>query len=180
MYDSAMFYADKESDILDKLGLEPEGYSLLTAHRAENTNFQDRLTNIFTALGDSGEKMLLPMHPRLKSYLEKYDLALPGNIQVTDPVSYVDMIQLEKHSKRIVTDSGGVQKEAYFFKRPCVTLRDETEWVETVDSGWNKVVGADPDAIRAALADTSIPEQCPAHYGDGKSGDRITDLILAY
>lgn len=143
MYDSVLFYGSKPADTLERLGLESGSFCLLTCHRPENTNYPERLRSIFSALGECGKSLVLPAHPRLQSYLDTYQISLPPNIRMIPPASYMDMIQLEKHSEMIITDSGGVQKEAYFFEKPCVTLRDQTEWVETVEAGWNQVVGAD-------------------------------------
>ncbi|MCB0836907.1 MAG: UDP-N-acetylglucosamine 2-epimerase (non-hydrolyzing) [Bacteroidetes bacterium] len=177
MYDSVLFYAQKASNILDQLKLQTENYALVTVHRAENTDDPVRLKAIFSALGKSGLPCVLPAHPRLKSYLDKYGIQPAANLSLVDPVSYLDMIQLEKNAKMIITDSGGVQKEAYFFHRPCITMRDETEWVETVSAGWNKIVGADEKAIIEAITRFTPPDSHPDFYGEGNAGEKIAEVI---
>ena len=134
--------ADK-SKILEKLNLKSKEYILATVHRAENTDSEDNLKSIFEAFVECGEKIVLPLHPRTKQFLEKYALQNiiknAKNIIFTEPLGYLDFQKLELHAKKIATDSGGVQKEAYFLKIPCITLRKSTEWVETAKDGWMDV-----------------------------------------
>lgn len=165
MYDAVLLYselAQQKTDILPRLGLAPGGYALATVHRAENTDDPERLHAIFTGLANiarGGLPVIVPLHPRTRRSLSfAPSTPYPSNsrLRLIDPVSYLDMLILEKNAKVILTDSGGVQKEAFFFQVPCVTLREETEWVETVEAGWNTLVGCDPNRIvRAAL--TSSP-----------------------
>jgi UDP-GlcNAc3NAcA epimerase len=158
MYDSVLHnaaLAKKRSDILRRFGLKAGDYALVTVHRAENTDDPERLGSIFKALGfiaREGLKVVAPLHPRTRKKLGASGLVL-DDLDVCEPVSYLDMLMLEMNAKVIVTDSGGVQKDAYWFGVPCVTARDETEWVETVESGLNRVVGCDGDAIVGAVRD---------------------------
>lgn len=142
MYDAALFYgakAEKESGILERLR---QGYILATVHRAENTDDPARLRAIFGGLlrVAADIPVVLPVHPRTRSALERENLLreVQRHLRLIDPVGYLDMVMLERHARLIATDSGGVQKEAFFYRVPCVTLRDETEWVELVDLGWNR------------------------------------------
>ena len=179
MYDAALVFGDiaeRESNILRDLGLSPKGYLLATVHRAENTDDPARLKSILTAFNSLPLPVILPVHPRTKGKIAELTLNNPQsefrNPHCIDPVSFLDMVQLEKHARCILTDSGGVQMEAYFHGVPCVTLRDETEWVETVEAGWNQIVGADAKKIIAAIgcanAGTTIAE-----YGQGRSSEQV-------
>ena len=184
MQDAARFFggrAEKSSVILKKLGLKPGKYILATIHRAENTDDTKRLTSIFMAFETAAEKIpvLLPLHPRTKGRLKKLGLA-PRKIRIIDPVGYLDMIMLEKNAALIATDSGGVHKEAFFYKVPCVTLRDETEWVELVKLGWNRLAKpgntkAVAKTILSALGSKGKPAVYP--YGRGNASKRIAALL---
>jgi UDP-GlcNAc3NAcA epimerase len=184
MYDAVLYntaIALQKSNILKNLDIAPKEYVLCTIHRAENTDDKNRLTSIFNALIDSDLKIILPLHPRTKKYLKEYNLLnekAEKNIKIIDPVGPLDMIALEKGAKLIITDSGGVQKEAYFMEVPCVTLRDETEWVETVESGNNAIVGADYDKIRKALKDSrEFNKISKEYFGDGMAAKKIRELL---
>lgn len=169
--------AEKKSTILADLGIAARDYVLVTLHRKENTDNAGRLSSILTGLARSQSTVLLPLHPRTKRRVSDLGLSLPPNIQVIDPVGYLDMMVLEASASRIATDSGGVQKEAYFHGVPCITLRDETEWTELVDCGANQLVGADAERIGAALAaELSMPPQLPL-YGAGDAAQRIALAI---
>jgi len=193
MYDSILFYskiAEKKSTLLEDLGLcNPQSaighrqYFLATLHRAENTDDPQRLRSILKALDEIGGNTLviLPLHPRTKKMMKVYHL-LPRfkNIKFIEPVSYLDMLKLEKNAKAILTDSGGIQKEAYWFGVPCFTLREETEWVETIEQGWNTLVGTEEKKIVEAvrqLIGKSLPERRPGIFGDGKAGGTILRLL---
>ena len=185
MYDVSLFVADraqKASSVLHDLDLEPRGYVLATCHRAENTDDRSRLTGVLTALGEIArdQPVVLPLHPRTKKQVSEFGLAgLLQGITVTEPLSFFDMVALEVSAACIATDSGGVQKEAFFYQVPCVTMRDETEWVETVESGWNQVVGADSERIVAAIRQPgSRSGTQPQPYGDGRASGRILELLL--
>jgi len=182
MYDSALYYsklAKKRSTTLDSLDLHPKRYFLATIHRPQNTDSPDNLRNIIEALNELPMPTILPLHPRTKRMMIRNNIsANPSFCHLIPPVSYLDMLTLERNARAILTDSGGVQKEAYFFKIPCITLRNETEWVETVESGWNVLVGADKEKIVAAVQrGASSSSTHKNFYGDGKSSDKIAGII---
>lgn len=188
MYDVALHYkaqAAAQSDVLSRLGVEPQGFVLSTCHRAENTDDPVRLRDILTALSEvSGAlPVVLPLHPRTRKIISDRDLAhLLEGLILTDPLPFLDMVALEQAAALIVTDSGGVQKEAFFYGVPCVTMRDETEWVETVDLGWNVIAGAGREAIvHAARAFLAHPPQKThdAPYGQGHAAIRIVETLAA-
>ena len=183
MADALQFAAAKasaQSDILTRLGLHPRGYLLATVHRAENTDDPKRLSNIMSALSELAERepVILPLHPRTKKILDASHLT-PNSSLLTllDPVGYFDIIALEQSARLILTDSGGMQKEAYWLGVPCVTLRDETEWVETVASGWNVLTGADRDRIARAVRTHQPPAAHPPLYGEGRAAQKIIDVM---
>ncbi len=190
MYDASLFYSKKcesVSTVLADLGLGKNEYILATVHRAENTDDPRRLDNIFAALNEIGKErtVVLPLHPRTRKALEACGDGRDyfTHITVTEPVGYLDMVMLEKDAALVVTDSGGVQKEAYFFRKPCVTLRDETEWVELVESGWNTLASPEDragvvTAIRAGLDGT--PDKAPEFYGNGKSAGVIVERLCEF
>lgn len=183
MFDAVLHFlelAKEKSTILQKLKIEKENFCLCTIHRAENTNDPKRLKNILQGLSDSGLQIVLPLHPRTVKYIQEYKLEFGKNITVIEPVGYLDMLLLEKNASKIITDSGGVQKEAYFFNRPCITMRDETEWVETVQTGWNKLVGSDPEKISEAILNFNPKGRTELLFGDGKSAQKIAEQILNY
>jgi UDP-GlcNAc3NAcA epimerase len=189
MYDAALYYAaqaEAGSDVLRRLSLSPRGYLLATAHRAENTDEEARLRAIFRGLQAVAQTLpvVVPLHPRTRAALERCGAAeeLTAGLQVTEPLGYLDMIMLEKQARLIATDSGGVQKEAYFFRVPCVTMREETEWVELVETGWNRLASpTSPEVIRAALEEAADTEgEAVELYGQGDAGRRIVREILAY
>lgn len=183
MYDAALQYltlAERKSRILERLGLEPKSYVLATVHRAENTDDPERLQGIFSgleAIARAGLPVILPLHPRTRKQVEALGLS-PEGVRVLEPVSYLDMLLLEKNAKVILTDSGGVQKEAFFFRVPCATLREETEWVETVEAGWNTLVGCDPEKIAQAALNARLGEGLAWPYGDGWAAERIVSLVV--
>jgi len=182
MADALQFAATKasaQSDILNRLGLQPQGYLLATVHRAENTDDPKRLSNIMAALAELAERepVILPLHPRTRKILEATLLLHltpnASHLTLLDPLGYFDIIALEKSARMLLTDSGGMQKEAYWLKVPCITLRDETEWVETVASGWNVLTGADRDRIITAVHSFKPPADHPPLYGDGQAAEKI-------
>jgi UDP-GlcNAc3NAcA epimerase len=168
--------AERTCRILDDLGLKRGGYALLTIHRAENTDQPDRLRSILAGVASSGIPTIFPVHPRTRGVL---DAGVPENIRVIDPVGYLEMLQLEANADVIVTDSGGVQKEAYFAGRPCVTARDSTEWTETVEAGWNVLVGSDSAAIAAAMRTFRPATERPPVFGDGHAAERVVEVLWA-
>ena len=158
----------------------PEDFYLLTLHRAENTDDPARLKAIIDALnGLKGQFGVFSIHPRTRKMLSAQGLVLAPHIRAIEPVGYLEMLALESRCRFIVTDSGGMQKEAFFFAKPCITLRDRTEWIETVQSGWNTLTGADPEKIRHAFESVRLPTERPGFYGDGETGSRILSILLA-
>jgi UDP-N-acetylglucosamine 2-epimerase len=183
MYDAALENANKAeetSQILDQLDLRPGEYFLVTVHRASNTDDSENLSRILTALRKLNLTVVFPIHPRTRLALEELEPELrqdPAPVRFIDPVSYLDMLALEKNASRILTDSGGVQKEAYFFEVPCITLREETEWVETLQGGWNTLVGTDPEAIGQAV-EAVLPQVSQRKvFGNGNAAGRMADLL---
>ncbi len=181
MYDGILHFSDiaaQKSSILEELSLEDGKFMLCTIHRAENTNDPKRLKGIVDGLNNSGASIVLPLHPRTQNYLNDYKLSLSENIRVIDPVGYLDMVRLESTCSKIVTDSGGVQKEAFFLGKPCITMRDETEWVETVNNGWNTLVGANSQLIQAAIQDFNPTKDRLNYFGNGTATHQMVALIL--
>ena len=187
MYDASLYYgvkADRESHILEDLQLKPGGYVLSTIHRAENTDNSCRFRTIVEGLALVAEEIpvVVPLHPRTRDVLRRTGLdETSGLLTIIEPVGYLDMVMLERHSRLIVTDSGGVQKEAFFHNVPCVTLRDETEWIELVELGWNRVVPPTSpsvivEGVQAMLDHSGEPA---AVYGDGDAARKITNVIQA-
>lgn len=183
MYDAAVAFDGLivgRDGVLPRLELGESEFFLATVHRAENTDNRERLKGILEGLADLSEvaPVVLPLHPRTRKCVSQHGLEEPlSKLRVIEPISFLEMVELEKAARCILTDSGGVQKEAYFHKVPCYTLRDETEWVETVEAGWNRIVGADRTAIQEAAhaetPDTTIPD-----YGDGTTSEKILDVLL--
>lgn len=179
MYDASLFYKEKarKPQLPAELDIKGDDFVLCTIHRAENTDDPQRLKNIFQGLGDSGEVIILPLHPRTRAKITDYGIPIPENVWVIDPVGYLEMVWLEANCRLVATDSGGVQKEAYFFGKPCVTMRDETEWVELVEAGWNRLVGADARAIVEAITESTTGESNQALYGNGHTGDDVVACL---
>jgi len=180
MYDAWRYAAQQAGNtamILNTYALEPERYLLATIHRAENTNDESRLRAILTAFEWLNEPVVWPLHPRTRKTLNRLGYAPPPHVRLIEPVGYFEMITLERSARMILTDSGGIQKEAYWASVPCVTLRDETEWVETVAAGWNVVVGADTQRIINAVQSFIRPAHRPPLYGDGQTAAKIVDAL---
>jgi UDP-N-acetylglucosamine 2-epimerase len=167
------------STILERLDLTEQGYLLATLHRAENTDDLVRLRQILSAFNMVEETIVLPLHPRTRGAFARLNgsLALTANLHVIDPVGYLDLVRLLQSARMILTDSGGLQKEAFWLGVPCVTLRDETEWVETVREGWNILAGAQTDAIVDAVHSFQPPLTRPALYGNGTSAAQISHVL---
>jgi UDP-N-acetylglucosamine 2-epimerase (non-hydrolysing)/UDP-GlcNAc3NAcA epimerase len=172
--------AEERSRILDELGLDEGSYLVVTAHRAGNVDRPERLEALVALLEALPAPVILPMHPRTRERLEAAGLMdrLDG-IKVVPPLGYLDFMKLARHARAVLTDSGGVQKEAYLLGVPCVTLRDTTEWVETVEAGWNTLVDLDPAAALAAL-DRPPPADRPELYGGGHAAERVCEVLAAY
>ena len=179
MYDAAMFYKERARKPVLKNGLvlNPNEFVLCTIHRAENTDSHERMNGIMKGLEDSGLKIILPLHPRTRKKIDEIGLKIPANVYAIDPVGYLEMVWLEANCRAVATDSGGVQKEAYFHGKPCVTLRDETEWVELIEVGANCVVGADPELIANQLSASQYSEYTEGLYGNASSGLEIARII---
>lgn len=170
--------ARERSKILEKYSLTPGKYLILTVHRPSNTDNPDHMEHIIGAIGDCGLPTIFPVHPRTKKYLISFGLwdRMPGNIIPCDPLGYLDMLAAMGSAGKILTDSGGVQKEAYLLSVPCITLRENTEWVETVEAGWNVLVGADREKIGAMVREFLPSGGHPDLFGSGASG-KITEVI---
>lgn len=189
MYDVALFYrerAQKNSNIIGHLGLTNKSFALATCHRAENTDDPLKLASILKAFSEIAKdlSLILPLHPRTKKLIAENHLSsLLDSIIITEPLSFLDMVALEQCAKMILTDSGGVQKEAFFYNTPCITLRDETEWVETVSLGWNQLVGANTKAIIQAVEKINMgtnPMVQQSPYGNGDASQKICQHLLKY
>jgi len=182
MYDGALFYshiAIKPKNVTDCI----DSFILCTIHRAENTDDPHKLNNIFMALGEISKKVhiILPLHPRTKKLIKKYNIDLPNKITIIDPVGYLEMVWLIRNSELIMTDSGGLQKEAFFFEKPCITLRDETEWSELVENHFNVLVGADYNKIMSTYNKfTFNSDFSQKFYGDGNASKKICDSLMHF
>lgn len=187
MYDVALFYRDRareQSRIIQTLNLKTCGFALATCHRAENTDDAQRLEGILRALANISDVLpvVFPVHPRTKKLIENYGYSqLLDRLIVTEPLPFLDMVALEQAARIILTDSGGVQKEAFFYEVPCVTMRDETEWIETIPCGANILVGADREKImRAAsriLNKELVPNFSESPYGQGFAAKSIMEIL---
>jgi len=166
--------ARERSDILERLGLEPLGYLVATIHREANVE-PERLARIVDGLRRTGERVVFPAHPRTRTRLAE----IPPNLRVVEPLGYLDMAALCSQARVIVTDSGGLQKEAYWYGVPCVTARPSTEWVDTVDVGANVLVDDDPELLAAAVAGARMPDERPPLYGDGAAAPRVAASLAA-
>jgi UDP-N-acetylglucosamine 2-epimerase len=169
--------APRVAQILAKFGVKPQGYLLATVHRGENTDSPERLTAIVRALNALEETVLFPVHPRTRKMIAAGGQQLASHVHVIDPLDYFDMVTASASARLILTDSGGLQKEAYWLGVPCVTMRDETEWVETVDAGWNIITGADYDKIVHNVRHFAPPTERPKLYGDGHCAARCAELM---
>jgi UDP-GlcNAc3NAcA epimerase len=181
MYDSILFYTDrimKEPGRYATPGI-PERYLLATIHRAENTDNPEILGNILLAFSRLNCDIVLPLHPRTRKILQS-TMELPSNVHVIDPVGYLPMMKLTMDAVKVLTDSGGLQKEAYFLHRPCITLRTETEWVETLHDRWNIIAGSDPETIVEAVAEPLPSSQPQPLFGNGKSAGIILEKLLSF
>jgi UDP-N-acetylglucosamine 2-epimerase len=185
MYDSLLIYlglARKRSRVMKKLSLEPKGYYLATVHRAGNTDNRLRLRRILECLSrvaTGGLPVVLPLHPRTSKAIAAYGMGrLLEPLMVIEPLSYLDMLMLERQARAVITDSGGVQKEAYFLKTPCFTLRQETEWPETLSGGWNRLVGLGADKLSRLISrQPRMARYRGDIYGRGRAADKIVSII---
>lgn len=182
MYDSLLWASEEAKDhstIREDLGVADTEYLLTTVHRPQNTDNRERLETIITRLAADPRQVVFPAHPRTIDRLERYDMLETAESEFTlvDPIGYVDFVMLQSGAEMIVTDSGGIQKEAFFLQTPCITLREETEWTETVKEGANVLVGADRKKLHDALVNQEFPEKMGTPYGDGHASERIADLL---
>jgi len=187
MYDALLFYtadSEKHTIVFDRLTLSSGQYFLVTIHRAENTDTPERLTAIIEALCTAPARVVMPLHPRTRDIIAgsplEQKLRQASHIDVIEPIGYIEMLYLEKHARAIVTDSGGIQKEAYLFGVPCITLRDETEWIETIEVGANILAGARKERIIEAMEDFTLKgKTLPPFYGNGTASEKITELLCS-
>lgn len=180
MLDATLFYQSRarRPEWFEALGLVENQFILCTIHRAENTTSAETLRGIMEGLMRSDYPIILPLHPRTRHVIEDALISIPDNILAVPPVGYLEMTWLEMSCRMIATDSGGVQKEAYFHGKPCITLRNETEWLELIESGWNKLVGVEPSSISAGLKTHRTPSDHPDLYGNGKASELIVKALL--
>ena len=177
MYDAALQFAAvarERSNILQRLGVRQSGYALATLHRPYNVDDPERLSGVLDALNRLELPVVFPVHPRTRARLAGRET---GRLRLIDPVGYLDMLALEQNAALILTDSGGVQKEAYFFATPCITLRPETEWLETVAAGWNRLAWGDAETILAAARQPWPSQAPPPVFGDGRAGEKIVAIL---
>jgi len=179
MYDSVIYYKSKilkneKPEVIQDIA----NYYLCTIHRAENTDNPDHLRSIFKAISLMNKTVILPLHPRTKHILKNLEIEIPVNLKIIEPVGYMDMLTLLLHTEKMITDSGGVQKEAYFLQKPCITLRNETEWIETLDHNWNILCGTDTEKIISAINETCGEQSNLQAFGDGNAAEKIIKLIL--
>lgn len=176
--------AEEKSDILDKLGLSDESYLLATVHRPSNTDYRENLLSIMEAFLEIEEPVVIPLHPRTEKALKRFGLydrlSEDASVMLTAPLGYLDFLKLERHARMILTDSGGVQKEAYFLQKPCITLREETEWVETLEDGWNVLVGSRFSEIVAFVKSSPLARKSFEAFGNGNASELISSVFQMY
>jgi UDP-GlcNAc3NAcA epimerase len=174
MYDAALYYYEKKAAVIDD-----RDFILITIHRAENTDDPVRLEAIVTAINKiTNHQFIFPVHPRTVKMLKQQKLIFADHVKMIEPVGYLEMLAYEAACSAVLTDSGGVQKEAFFFHKPCITLRDTTEWVELVQTGWNTLARADRDVIVSAVENLHIPDDHPSIYGDGHCAEKIVSYLF--
>jgi UDP-N-acetylglucosamine 2-epimerase len=180
MYDAFLQHlevARRDSRVLEELGVERFGYQLLTVHRADNVDRPEQLRAILLGVADSGRTVIFPVHPRTRAALSGHEREIGPNVRLVEPVGYLEMLVLEENAEAIVTDSGGVQKEAYFAGRPCITVRATTEWTETVSAGWNVLAGTDPATIARAMREFRPEGERAPLFGDGHAAEAVVDAL---
>ena len=180
MVDAHAWASQRAADALPEIARDLDRFVLLTLHRAENVDDPGRLGRILEGLAAVDVPVVFPVHPRTRAAIERGGHRLPPNVRAIEPVGLLAMVALESAAIAVATDSGGVQKEAYLASTPCLTLRGETEWVETVEAGWNRIVDADASALAAALADDAFMDRTrprPALYGDARAAERVVDAL---
>lgn len=180
MYESSLFYREKAlRKTEDFMASMPRKFYLLTIHRAENTDNRRRMISIVNAINRfKNIESVFPIHPRTRKMIEQYGLQFESHVHLIEPIGYFEMLALENACEFVVTDSGGLQKEAYFFQKPCITLRDSTEWVELIENGWNRLTGADEERINEALELMPKYGNMLKLYGDGDTSKKIADILI--
>lgn len=168
----------KKPEILSKIKVNPKKYILFTLHRQSNTDNLDNLKKILSAVNKSKIEVVFPIHPRTKNRLRKINFKKAKNLKIIDPVGFLDMVILEKNALKIITDSGGIQKEAYWLKIPCITLRENTEWPETLKGGWNTLAGFDEWKIARLINGLILPKKQKNYFGNGKAAEKIIKIII--
>lgn len=169
--------AANPSEILERLDVRPQRYILATVHRSENTDDLGRLEQILSAFNALDEPVVFPVHPRVRKVISSACCRIERHVRLIDPVGYLEMVALTGSARSVLTDSGGLQKEAYWLGVPCLTMRDQTEWLETVETGWNTLVGADAKKIIEAVRSFAPNNSRPALYGDGFAAVKCVDLL---
>ena len=184
MYDSLLQKTDSiknNRDILDEYHLQSKNYFLMTLHRSENTESFQNLLNILLAINESGEQFIFPIHPRTKKFIEKYSMSSlldkMDNIRIIEPPGYLNFLRILYGARKVLTDSGGIQKQAFMLGIPCITLRENTEWVETVEMGWNILVGTDKEKIKKMINIFSPQGERSRAYGDGNASKKISEIL---
>jgi UDP-GlcNAc3NAcA epimerase len=180
MYDALVYYSElaaSKSGILNRLAITAGGYLLVTLHRPYNVDDTERLRSILDALGRSGAEVVFPVHPRTAERIRQAGIEPADNIKITAPTGYLDFLRLEKNAAKIITDSGGIQKEAYLQKVPCITVRPETEWLETVEAGWNVLTGFDSEQLVDRIMHFNPPEEHPAVFGSADSAEKMARIL---
>ena len=174
--------AIKVSELLKKMGLDNQGFILATLHRPYNTDDKQQLSKILTSFASIKTPIILPVHPRLDAQLKLHSLEIPSNICTTGPIGYFDMLALIQSSQLIVTDSGGLQKEAYFLSKQCITLRPETEWIETIELGWNRLVWGNIEVLEDEILNArgSSPSEKKNLFGDGYAAEKIAKILKRF
>ncbi|MFQ5910183.1 MAG: UDP-N-acetyl glucosamine 2-epimerase, partial [Thermoplasmata archaeon] len=168
-----------KSEVLSDLDLEEGGFHLMTLHRPQNTENEGNLRSILDAVSSLNRDVVFPAHPRTTKAIERFGLErhVRSNVKVLEPLSYPEFIALLMKCERVLTDSGGIQKESYLLEKPCITLREETEWPETVEDGWNTLVGSDKDRIVSAVNSEEPPKERKESFGDGRASDKIAEIV---
>jgi UDP-N-acetylglucosamine 2-epimerase len=169
--------ARTKSKIIDQLGLEKGQYALATVHRASNTDDEQNMRSILSAFGKLSSRVVFPVHPRTRKMMQEWGISVSSNVTMIEPVGHFDMLTLQKNANCILTDSGGVQKEAYLVGVRCITLREETEWVETVDAGWNRLAGVDVKKILDSFESWFPQTERVPLYGDGHASEQIFEIL---
>lgn len=177
MYDAIIYYSEIAVNNTEKFQKFSPPFYLATVHRQENTDNKQKLTDIFKAFKRLNKHIVLPLHPRTKKQIGLFKIEIPSNVKIIEPVGYLNSIYLLKNCEKVLTDSGGLQKEAYFMKKPCISLREETEWVETLKGNWNLLAGTDINKILDYVLENNFSDQDRA-FGEGHAGDIIVESLL--